>query len=229
MKKTGLMLLIMGLVFAFVSCGSSSEEKVGTAGTLPDKWWEMARGEIQNAYRGSSDGLEGQVVIFIGMSDSALNVDESTAIDNARMDAFTQLSRFLSQKVTSIQQSGRHIKAIQDAIESGSILQEDGNTLIRKVEEKMSSYNASVTSTQFSSFKQEDYHVEKVKDGNKYQAWVCYSMSDQILNETKKLQEAAFSTLMEETEEYKEIMKAIQEVIAQKMLENLYDQADLPE
>jgi len=225
MRKLIIILSVLSLLFVLFTGCVSTETKVGKAGTLPKKWWTMDRGQVQNYYRGSSSGQEHKVVIFIGKSDSAMNVDESTAIENARMDAFQLLSRYLSQKVTGIQQSGKHIQAIQEAVQKGKLSKEKADQLTRKVEEKMSTYSASITSTQFSSFRQEGTYTEKM--GNKYKGYVVYTMSDQILEETKKLQNEAFKTLVEETAEYVEIMKTIQEVIASKMLETIMDEAGL--
>ena len=52
-------------------------------------------------------------------------------------------------------------------------------------------------------------------------------MTDQILEETRKLQDEAFKTLMEETAEYKEIMQEIQEVIAESMKENILEETKI--
>lgn len=226
--KKNITILFSTACFSFLlfllNC-ETTKASVGKAGALPKKWWTMNRGDVQNYFRNSSSGQHKNVVIFIGKSDSALNVDESTAIENARMDAFQLLSRYLSQKVTGIQQSGKHIEAIQEAVQKGKLTKEQGDALKRKVEERMSSYAASVTATQFSSFKQEATYVEKV--GNRFRGYVCYSMSDQILEETKKLQSAAFESLVKETEQYIEIMKTIQEVIANKMLETIMNDTGL--
>lgn len=224
LKKAYLYLLLSAILLILCSCESGPS--VGEAGTLPRNWWNMDRGRVQNYYRKSATGLEGKVVIFLGKSDSGLNIDESTAVENARMDAFQQLSRYLSMKVTGIQQSGKHIQAILDAEDKGILTKAKGDELIKKVNLKMSDYNASITSTQFSSFKQEGTHTEK--GGNKLIGYVCYSMTEKILEQTRELQNEAFKTLIAETAEYQAIMKNIQEVIAQKMLETIMDEAGLP-
>ena len=46
-------------------------------------------------------------------------------------------------------------------------------------------------------------------------------MTDQVLEETRKLQEKAFETLMSETEEYQAIMARIQEIIAEELEESI--------
>lgn len=226
MKNLKFFLLYFFMLFLITSQNCvTTNSNVGKAGALPKKWWTMNRGDVQNYFRNSSTGQHKNIIIFIGKSDSALNVDEATAIENARMDAFQLLSRYLSQKVTGIQQSGKHIEAIQEAVQKGKLTKEQADALKRKVEERMNTYAASITVTQFSSFKQEATHVEKV--GNRYRAYVCYSMSDQILEETKKLQTAAFESLVKETEEYVEIIKKIQEVIANQMLQTIMNDTGL--
>lgn len=187
------------------------------AGTLPSKWWKMNRGEIQNYYRKGAQGEEANVIIFIGKSDSALNIDEWTAIENARMDAAVQLSRFLSQKVTNVAQSSSTV--IMQKLQEAGLGPKDVDAAMEQVDQKFKNYTASVSSTQFSSFKEEATHVEEEK--GQYKGWVCYSMSDQVLSETRELQKKAFETLMAETDEYKEIMAEIQEIIAEQMKENI--------
>ncbi|MBN2651649.1 MAG: hypothetical protein JXR63_04640 [Spirochaetales bacterium] len=221
MKKRILGLISVLMFGAFVfSCATE-------AGTLPRKWWTMDRGKVQNEYRGSASGAEAQVVIFLGRSSRPTNVDESTAVENARMDAYQQLSRFLSQKVTGIQQSSRHVQIIDEKVAKGEITKEEGDSLIKKVSDKFANYQASITSTQFSSFKEEGQHVEYNSKLGHYEAWVAYSMSDQILKETRELQKQAFASLMTETEAYVAIMQEIQEMLAEQMKESIMDEAQM--
>lgn len=218
--KGKLVLATLALMLMLGACATDPQ-----AGRLPPKWWEMDRGQIQNYYRSGAQGPEKTVVMFVGISDSLTNKTESTAIENARMDAFQQLSRYMSQKVTGVQQASQHVNVLQQAVANGEMGQETCDQLSEQIEEKFANFSASVTSTQFSSFKEEGTHVEESDD--RYKAWVCYSMSDQVLEETRELQRVAFESLMEETEEYKEIMQRIQEVIAQQMEENIMSETTL--
>lgn len=216
--------LLIGLIsFLFVNVSYAAQQD--KSGVLPKKWWTMSRGKLENAYRKSAKGLEKDVVIFVGRSDSALNIDESTAIQNASMDAFQQLSRFLSQKVTGIQQDAKLIQIVDQHVKDGKLDGKKADSLLTDIRQKMSNFNASITSTQFSSFKQEDSYTEK-KSGI-YKGYVCYTMTNEVLKETRELQKKAFEALLEETEAYKEIMKQIQEVIAAKLLENIMDSSSL--
>ena len=189
-----------------------------STGTLPNKWWQIEEvGQIENFYRERATGIEKAVKLFIAEDDSNMNIDRSTAVDNARLDAAVQLSRYLSQKVTSVEQSSIHINLLNEAVSAGNMTQEASDKIKKKIEETFSGYRASVTSTQFSSFKEIGQHTEK--DGAKYIAWVCYSMSDQILEETRELQRKAFESLVTETTEYRKTMQEIQELIAKTMKE----------
>lgn len=218
MKKIKFLTMLLAVLSISMSCTTSPE-----AGTLPRKWWKMNRGEIQNYYRRGGKGDEANVVIFIGKSDSSLNIDEWTAVENARMDAAVQLSRFLSQKVTNVSQTSRTI--VQEKFTSAGLSGDEITELMDKFDQKFKNYTASVSSTQFSSFKEEASHVEDNK--GQYKAWVCYSISDQVLKETRELQTEAFQSLMEETEKYREIMSEIQEIIAQQMMDNILTETDL--
>lgn len=222
MKVSKLFIILSLAAMTFVSCASAPPT---IAGTLPKKWWKLSRGEVQNHYRGQASGPEAEVIIFIGMSDSLTNVDESTAIENARMDAFVKLSQFLASKVTAIRQSAKHQELLQASVEDGLITEDDAKVLSQKITTKLGAFSASVTSTQFSSFKEEAFYTEE-NDG-RYKAWVCYSMSDQVLEETQELQRKAFETLMEETEKYKELMKSIQESIADQLLTSIQEEGTL--
>lgn len=218
-KISSLILALVASAFVF-SCATE-------AGTLPRNWWKMDRGKVQNEYRGTASGIEGNVVIFLGRSSRPTNIDESTSVENARMDAYQQLSRFLSQKVTGIQQSSRYIQIVDDKIGKGEITQAEGDNLVSKITDKFANYQASITSTQFSSYKEEGIHVEYNNSLGYYEAWVAYSMSDQILKETRELQKQAFESLMIETEEYVAIMQEIQEMLAEQMKESIMQEAQM--
>lgn len=211
----------------FIIFGCKSTPEVGKAGKLPDKWWTMNVGDVQNIYRGGSSGEHKAVILFIGFSDDATNESESTAIAMATMDAKRKLSYFLSEKFTGISQQKKYAEAnqeiIDDAVKNNKITRDQGEKLTREVNTAMKSYYANITSTQFSTFRELANHTEK--KGIIYKGWVCYSMTEEILNQTKEIQKKAFETLMIESEEYKNIMSQIQEVTAQKMLEVLMDEA----
>lgn len=216
MKKQ-LQTVLFLLIITFISACKTTEPP--KAGTLPKKWWTMDAGAVTNYYAGEAKGLEKEIIIFIGKDESVLNVDETTAINNARMDAMNQLSTYLSSKFTRIQQNSKHIDIINTAVVNGDMSNEKGSELIKKINDTMSAFSASVTSTQFSSFRQEATHVED--DKGKMTGWVCFSMSNQVLEEVRKQQTEAFKTLMAETEEYKEIMSEIQEIIAEQVKDSI--------
>lgn len=224
MKKAFLIvIMIMGLILILNSCATLFGERTGT---LPKKWWTKEEvGEIENYYRDRATGVEQSVKLFIAQSDSALNIDRSTAIENARLDAAIQLSRYLAMKVTGVKQNSAHTTVLQNALAEGKLTEEHANDIQRKVEEKLSAFSASVTNTQFSSFKEIGQHAEQ--DGNKYIGWVCYSMSDQILEETRQLQSEAFKSLILNTKKYEKIMQEIQEVIAESMKEAIMEETRL--
>lgn len=223
-KALSITILIMVLVMILNSCSTLFGGK--RAGTLPKNWWTKEEvGEIENYYRDRATGVEQSVKLFIAQNDSSLNIDRSTAIENARLDAAIQLSRYLAIKVTGVKQNSAHITVLQNAIAEGDLTDKEANDIQRKVEEKLSSFSASVTNTQFSSFKEIGQHAEQ--NGNKYIGWVCYSMSDQILEETRQLQSEAFKSLIINTKKYEKIMQEIQEVIAESMKEAIMEEARL--
>ena len=207
------------LLLLFTSCATP-----GSAGELPSKWWTLSRGEIQNSFHRTSSGDYRAMVLFVGKSDSSLNITETVALEQARMDAAMQLSRFLAQKVTGVMQASTYVQQVQEAVDDGKLFSDKGKEVITKIEDAFSNFSAMVTTTQFSSFMQEGEHIEK--SGKKYVAYVCYSMPDMILQETRMLQDAAFRQLTEETEEYKEIMQNIQEIIAKELEQSILSGID---
>ncbi len=102
------LLLLTVTAIMLVGCATLFGER---AGTLPKNWWTKDIGEVENYYKEKAAGIEQAVKIFIAQNDSALNIDRSTAIENARIDAAVQLSRYLSQKVTNVRQMSTHISA----------------------------------------------------------------------------------------------------------------------
>ena len=223
--KLSLISIVLFVLVFLTSCTILGNIFGSKTGTLPSRWWTKDVGEVENYYKERATSIEKDIKMFIARSDSAMNIDQSTALENSRLDAAVQLSRYLSQKVTSVLQSSQHVDVIQKALSDGDIDKEQADEIQRTVDERLAAFSASVTSTQFSSFKEIGQHSEKM--GNKYIAYVCYSMTDQILEETRKLQDEAFKTLMEETAEYKEIMQEIQEVIAESMKENILEETKI--
>ena len=205
-----LLVLIAVLSIVFTSCATAN-----SSGELPNKWWTLSRGEIQNSFHRTSSGDYRKMVIFVGKSDSSLNITESVALEQARLDASMQLSRYLAQKVTGVMQASSYVQQVQEAVDDGKLFSDKGKEIVTKIEDAFSNFSAMVTTTQFSSFMQEGEHIEK--KGNKYIGYVCYSMPDMILQETRSLQDAAFRQLTEETAEYKEVMQNIQEIIAKEL------------
>ncbi len=220
MKNISKLLVTLFLLSIAFSCITTSQ-----AGTLPNKWWLLTKSKIQAVFRKTADGLESKVVIFVGRSNSEINMDEDIAIENARMDAAVLLSRTLSLKVTSVAQNSSNA-IIQKLSESG-MSEDQIQKSLKQIDNKFKEFSATVSSTQFSSFMEEGTHVELVKDKDHYQAWACYSMSDQILKETRDIQKKAFESLMAETEEYKAIMSSIQDIIANQMKENILSEMSI--
>ncbi len=217
-KYTLVVLCLFALLGVLISCATTDD--LGIVGKLPRKWWEKSRGELQNYFRAESEGAVSEAVIFIGKSASPLNITETIALDQARLDAQIQLSRYLSQKVTGVMQAETYIDQIESYYSAGDLTDAEREELIKRVKYAFSNFASSVTATQFSSFIQEDSYTEEDKNGT-YIGYTCYSMSDQVLEETRKLQEKAFQTLMGETEEYQEIMSRIQEIIAKELEESI--------
>jgi hypothetical protein len=221
MKKTGLLCLIAVLLMAVLvtSCASYN-----TAGKLPDRWWTMSVGDVQKYFQRTGSGEYRNTVLFIGKSNSILNVNETIALEQARLDASLQLSRYLSQKVAGLIQTSSYVSQIQKAVDDGKLFTADAEELISKIKEAFSSYSAAVTNTRFSSLYEHAKHLEK--SGRNYTAYVCYSMSEEILEETRKLQNAALAGITGESDQYKEVLLRIQEIMAQELEQSILSGVD---
>lgn len=219
------LLICVGFLVALPSCAFLDNIFGPRTGTLPRNWWTKDVGEVENYYKDKASGIEDHIKMFIARNDSAMNIDQSTAIEMARLDAAVQLSRYLSEKVTNVIQTSQHANVFQQAVAEGTIDKDKADNIQGKFENTLATFSASVTSTQFSSFKEIGQRTEK--KSNKFIGYVCYSMTDQILEQTRKLQDEAFKTLMEETAEYKEIMQEIQELIADSMKKNILEETKL--
>ena len=211
MRKIQVTIIILITIILFVSCVSSSEY-VGILGKLPANWWEKDIAEIQNRFRNTSTGESKNVLIFVGYSDFPSNKTQTIAIYQARLDAQMQLSQYLTQKLTGIVQSKNFSTTLEEELKDAGASNEEIITSKGILESAFSQFMSDFASTQFSSFKEESHHTNKA-DGY-YEAWVCYSVSDQILEESQKLQDQAFRTLLEESGAYKETMIAVNEEIA---------------
>ncbi len=215
MKKTLpiRLLVLLALILLIGSCASFNK-----AGELPYKWWKLSRGEVQNHFNRTSSEDYRLKIIFLGQSDSNLNINKDIALSQARLDAAAQLSRYLSQKVNGVMKTSSYIKKLEDAVDNGLILDEEAKEIMTSIEDAFSNFKSMITTTQFSSFMQEGQYIDEKDDH--YVAYVCYSMPDVILEQTRMLQEKAFDNLFEETAEYENIMLEIQKIITQDINES---------
>ncbi len=84
-----------------------------------------------------------------------------------------------------------------------------------------------ITTTQFSGMKVIGKHAEKVKKEDHYKGWVVVSMSDAILEQTKRLQEEAFKNILELNPEYKQIIADINTEITKSIKDNISNKTEL--
>jgi hypothetical protein len=215
MKKA--CLLVLSLIVVCV-CLVSCQTKFGQVGTLPDNWWTFEggntqRGALESALRNSGSGEYANVIVVLGTSDSRAAVTESLAIDSAWLDAKSQLSTYIIDKVSSVTVNLE--SSLTDELQSSGLSKGQQVEIMNSMQAILKSFQSSLTITQFNSFIVEAKHTEKAEYNGfaYYKGWVCCTIRDEIVEELKKIAEVAFETNLETTAAYSEIMARFQDII----------------
>lgn len=223
--KILLKVLVLSVIFiGFVSCMTREEPRV--AGELPKKWWTKDIDPLENLYRSSADGVETRVKLFIGISDEPTNASETDALEDAGMKVAVEISRYLAQLVTNIAQSAKYNDYIKQVVKDNNVEDGESSKVVNEIKKQTNNFTASITTTQFSSMKIIGKHSEKVKGEDFYKGWVCVSMTDDILEQTQKLQEEAFKTILELNPEYKQIIADINTEITKNIKQNIAEKTE---
>lgn len=217
-------LIVLALILGFTSCVTKEEPRV--AGELPKKWWEMDVDPLENLYRSSADGVETRVKLFVGISDEPTNASESDALEDATMKVSVEISRYLALLVTNISQSAKYNDYIKQVVKDNNLEEGESERVVNEIKKETNNFTASITTTQFSSMKIIGKHTEKVTGEDFHKGWVCVSMTDDILAQTQKLQEAAFRNILELNPEYKQIIADINTEITKSIKENIKEKTD---
>lgn len=224
MKFLFKVITVLALIVGFTSC--VTKEVPRTAGELPKKWWTMDVDPLENLYRSSADGVETRVKLFIGISDEPTNASESDALEDATMKVSVEISRYLALLVTNISQSAKYNDYIKQVVKDNNFDDGESERVVNEIKKQTNNFTASITTTQFSSMKIIGKHSEKVKDEDFFKGWVCVSMTDDILEQTQKLQEEAFKNILELNPEYKQIIADINTEITKSIKENIQEKTD---
>lgn len=225
MKKLTKVLCVLTILVVFTSCVTKEEPR--TAGELPKKWWTMDVDPLENIYRSSADGVETRVKLFIGISDEPTNATETDAYEDATMKVAVEISRYLALLVTNISQSAKFNNYVKQVIKDNNYDNEESVRIVNEITNQTNNFSAMITTTQFSGMKVIGKHAEKVKKEDHYKGWVVVSMSDAILEQTKRLQEEAFKNILELNPEYKQIIADINTEITKSIKENISNKTEL--
>lgn len=224
MKFLFKVITVLTLIVGFSSC--VTKEVPRTAGELPKKWWTMDVDPLENLYRSSADGVETRVKLFIGISDEPTNASESDSLEDATMKVSVEISRYLALLVTNISQSAKYNDYIKQVVQDNNFDDGESERVVNEIKKQTNNFTASITTTQFSSMKIIGKHSEKVKNEDFFKGWVCVSMTDDILEQTQKLQEEAFKNILELNPEYKQIIADINTEITKSIKENIQEKTD---
>ncbi len=225
MKVILKVLVVMFILVAATACATKEEPRM--AGELPKKWWKMDVDPLENLYRSSADGVETRVKLFIGISDEPTNATESDAYEDANMKVAVEISRYLALLVTNISQSAKFNDYVKQVIKDNNVEAGESVKIVNEVKNQTNNFSAMITTTQFSSMKVIGKHAEKVQDQDNYKGWVCVSMTDDILEQTQKLQEEAFKNILELNPEYKQIIADINTEITRSIKDNIAEKTEL--
>ncbi|QEN05936.1 hypothetical protein EW093_14945 [Thiospirochaeta perfilievii] len=225
MKTILKIVTVVSILVFTTACVTKEEPRV--AGELPRKWWTMDVDPLENLYRSSADGVETRVKLFIAISDEPTNATEVDAIEDANMKVAVQVSRYLALLVTNISQSAKFNDYVKQVVQDSSVEGGKVESVVNEIKNQTNNFSAMITTTQFSSMKVIGSHAEKVKGSDNYKGWVCVSMTDDILEQTQKLQEAAFKTILELNPDYKQIIADINTEITRSIKENITDNTEL--
>ncbi len=225
MKKVNVFIAVVLLTALFTGCMTTEAPRV--AGELPKNWWKMEIDQLENLYRSTAEGRETKVKLFIGISDEPTNSTESDSYEDATMKVSVEISQYLAQLVTNISQSVKFNDYVKQVVNDSSVKKGSTERILNEVTNQVNRFSAIISTTQFSSMKIIGKHAEKVKNEDYYKGWVCVSMTDDILEQTRKLQEEAFKTLIELNPDYKQIIADINTEITKSIKDNITDKTDI--
>ncbi|MGL1892645.1 MAG: hypothetical protein OCD02_13530 [Spirochaetaceae bacterium] len=226
MKIISKFLVVLVALAFFTGCASTEKEAPRRAGELPNSWWTKDIDALENQYRDVAEGVEQKVKLFVGISDEPTNATESDAIEDATRKVSVEISRYLVQVVTNISQSSQTNDYIKQVVADSGADAEESTKFVNDIKNQTNNFTASITTTQFSTMKIIGKHAEKAEEGNKYKGWVCVSMTDAILDQTQKLQEAAFNNILELNPEYKQVIADINTAMTKSIKENITEKSD---
>ncbi len=224
MKIISKVLLVLAALIAITSCATTKEEP-RRAGELPANWWKISdtkgSGALENLYRDDSEGVESKVKLFVGVSDEPTNATESDAVTDAKRKAAVEISQYLALQVTAVSQSAKFNDYLKQVIVDTAESDDEQVRVVNDIKNQTNDFAATISITQFSSTKVVGKHAELVEDGSKYKAWVVLSITDAILEQTRKLQEAAFQNILDMNPEYKQLMADINTELTKQIKENV--------
>lgn len=223
-------LLVLAVMVAVTSCATTKKEEPRRAGELPPEWWKISdakgSGALENLYRDDSLGVEAAVKLFVGVSDEPTNATESDAVTDAKRKAAVEISQYLALQVTAVSQSAKFNDYLKQVVVDTEVSEDEQVRVINDIKNQTNEFAATISITQFSSTKVVGKHAEEVDGGSRYKAWVCLSITDAILEQTRKLQEAAFQNILEMNPEYKQLMADINTALTKQIKENVTSKTD---
>ncbi|MCF0237774.1 MAG: hypothetical protein HUK24_04160 [Sphaerochaetaceae bacterium] len=224
MKK--IFIVFFAVLLVLTSCATTN---IGSAGNLPNKWWEKDVTNVEKVLRKNSIGSYSNVLCFIGHDDSFNNVTKTVAELNAKSNAAVQISEYINLKITSVDTNNiisTFLKEKEITTEESEEVNKYKELIDSRILNVIDRFSTAFTATQFSGVRTISQHFEEKTNPNKaddiyYEGWVCVIITDTIQKQVEEILNSSISTVIDATEAYAADLQEISHRIATKAVEEI--------